>query len=267
MVKRLISGIILIPIVVAIILYAPFWVIAALAALLIAGAVKELMHINEKMGYSGSAALAIVFSASIPFIFLYAGLADALRASVAYVFIYFLTGIYARKDFKASANWVMSKILALLYIAVPVAHIVPLTGLENGRLWFLFSLVLVWSNDTFAYFTGKAIGKHKLAPVLSPGKSIEGLVGGLLGGVIASLCMNYFLGLGLYHYEVALLTLGLGVVSVYGDLFESLLKRASGVKDSGNLIPGHGGLLDRIDSMVFVVPALYYYLELRNLLS
>jgi phosphatidate cytidylyltransferase len=120
-------------------------------------------------------------------------------------------------------------------------------------------LGVIMGSDTLAYFVGHAVGRHRLAPALSPGKTVEGAFGGLLGGVLGALVVRH-LGLGAVSVAAAvllgLLTAGAGML---GDLFESLLKRWAGVKDSGRLFPGHGGALDRLDSLLFGAPVLYYY--------
>lgn len=125
--------------------------------------------------------------------------------------------------------------------------------LQPGLLLFLF--VLVWTADSMAFFTGKRFGKTKLAPALSPGKTREGLWGALFGAVFLALLMAFGLGLPLsfvfYFVGLCLVTT---LFSVAGDLFESLLKRLAGVKDSGNILPGHGGVLDRIDSLTAAIP-------------
>lgn len=164
------------------------------------------------------------------------------------------------KDFKVVSEWVRSVIFSIIYIALPFSLLVLLANADSGRLWILFILLLVWSNDTFAFCVGKLIGRHKLSPKVSPGKSIEGALGGLAGGVVVMLVFNHYAGLGLEVWVAVVLAVVLGILSILGDLFESLIKRGSNVKDSGSLIPGHGGILDRVDSMVFVVPALYYFL-------
>jgi phosphatidate cytidylyltransferase len=130
---------------------------------------------------------------------------------------------------------------------------------SEGAWRVMLLLAIVMSSDTFAYFAGSAFGRHKLAPLVSPGKTIEGLGGGLMGGVVAALLVSRF---GLPDIPlVAAVVLGIVVagVGVVGDLVESLLKRWSGVKDSGRLFPGHGGMLDRLDSLLFGAPVLYYY--------
>jgi phosphatidate cytidylyltransferase len=121
----------------------------------------------------------------------------------------------------------------------------------NGASWLLWLLLLVWGADIGAYFAGRRFGRFKLAPAVSPGKTWEGAVGGLLLSLIV--CGGGLIALG-YSAGWLLTIAGLAAVSVVGDLFESVLKRVRGVKDSGNLLPGHGGILDRIDSVLAVLP-------------
>lgn len=126
----------------------------------------------------------------------------------------------------------------------------------NGHRWLLAALAVVWAADTGAYFAGRKLGKRKLAPRISPNKTIEGLAGGAVAGVVVGVAFGAFAGAGLAQLPlVALVALVAVLFSVVGDLFESLLKRQQGVKDSSNLIPGHGGLLDRVDGVVAALPA------------
>ena len=153
-------------------------------------------------------------------------------------------------------------LLAAAYVGTLTGTIAALRILapdSDGAWRVTLLLAIVMASDTFAYFTGSALGRHKLAPRVSPGKTIEGLVGGLVGGVVAALVVRR-LGLPALPLTAAV---GLGIVvsafGVTGDLVESLMKRWSGVKDSGRLFPGHGGMLDRLDSLLFGAPVLYYY--------
>jgi phosphatidate cytidylyltransferase len=134
----------------------------------------------------------------------------------------------------------------------------------EGAWRLVLLLAIVMGSDTAAFFTGSAIGRHKLAPGISPGKTIEGALGALLGGVVAAAIVR---SLGLPSVPMAhalLLGLAVSVLGMAGDLVESLLKRWAGVKDSGALFPGHGGMLDRLDSVLFGAPVLYYYFALVN---
>ena len=126
----------------------------------------------------------------------------------------------------------------------------------NGHHWLLVALVIVWAADTGAYFVGRKLGRHKLAPRISPNKTIEGLAGGVIAGVVAGVGIAWLVA-GAQAAQlpaVALVALAAVLFSVVGDLFESLLKRHAGVKDSGHLIPGHGGILDRIDGVLAALP-------------
>lgn len=125
----------------------------------------------------------------------------------------------------------------------------------DGHRWLLAALAIVWAADTGAYFTGRKLGRRKLAPTISPNKTIEGLVGGVVAGVVAGIGFGMIAGADAADLpKVALVALAAVLFSVVGDLFESMLKRHVGVKDSGRLIPGHGGILDRIDGVLAALP-------------
>jgi phosphatidate cytidylyltransferase len=156
-------------------------------------------------------------------------------------------------------NWAWT-IAGILYVGWLLSYLVALR-LEAGRDWLYLALFATFGSDTAAYFIGRAIGRHKLAPHISPGKTWEGAIAGLLGAVIISLLftLNTPLQLPLNYGQAILLGLLISVFGQLGDLAESLLKRNSGVKDSGSLMPGHGGLLDRMDSVVFAGVVVYLY--------
>ena len=147
--------------------------------------------------------------------------------------------------------------LGLFYLPFLLAHLLLLRFLPDGRAWIFLTLIVIMICDTLAYFVGSNLGKHKLSPAVSPNKSIEGGVGGLVGSVLVVLLAGYTFLPQIGLFDGIVVGLLLGVVGQLGDLFESLLKRATGVKDSGNLIPGHGGLLDRLDSLLFAFPVVY----------
>ena len=124
----------------------------------------------------------------------------------------------------------------------------------------LFVAVCVWATDTFAYFVGRGCGKHKLSPILSPAKTVEGAIGGLLGAVGVGIIFGLWIHLPIFRaVGVGLIA---GIVGQIGDLFESALKRELGIKDFGSVMPGHGGALDRFDSLLFVAPFAYLFLNL-----
>jgi len=165
-----------------------------------------------------------------------------------------------REDLPAAARGFASLVAGSVYIAGPLSTF-PLLHREQpfGSWWLATGLAVTFANDTGAYFAGRAFGRHKLAPAISPGKTVEGAVGGLLAGVgvVALGSVTVFPELGLL--DALVIGVGAGILGPCGDLVESLLKRAAGAKDSGRLIPGHGGLLDRLDALLFVVAFVYFY--------
>ncbi|MDT8441240.1 MAG: phosphatidate cytidylyltransferase [Desulfuromonadales bacterium] len=150
-------------------------------------------------------------------------------------------------------------LFGLVYVPLLLVHAGLLRALPFGREWIFLVLAIVMVSDSMAYFIGRRWGRRKLYPSVSPNKSVEGALGGLLGGLLgAALCKLTFFA-ALAWPDALLLGAAVGVFSQVGDLVESLLKRSFGVKDSGTLIPGHGGMLDRLDSLLFAFPATYYY--------
>ncbi|MDR3270326.1 MAG: phosphatidate cytidylyltransferase [Peptococcaceae bacterium] len=156
----------------------------------------------------------------------------------------------------------LSNFFALLYTVVLPSHFLLLRQIpEYGMAWALLLLILIWATDSLAFLTGRLLGKHPLAPRISPHKTIEGCIGGLAGSILIGFLGWRWLQIGSWPFFIGLGLL-VGVSAQIGDLLESSLKRIAGVKDSGNLIPGHGGVLDRFDSLVFAVPLVYYYITL-----
>ncbi len=149
-------------------------------------------------------------------------------------------------------------LVAVAYPGALLAHAPLLRGSEQGLEWVVFLLVVTFSTDTGAFFVGKTIGKQPLAPAISPGKTWEGAIGGFLAAVVAALVAAWALGIEVSVPPIVALGALMGVVGQAGDLFESKLKRLAGVKESGRLLPGHGGVLDRLDSIVFNLALVYY---------
>ena len=157
---------------------------------------------------------------------------------------------------RGMVDWALSIALAL-YVGGLMQFYMPLRRLPDGGVWVVSLLVLSWVCDSCAYFVGRAIGRARLAPRISPSKSVEGAVAGLVGAAL----VGAVIGLIVQHAPLTMAGYGLaiGVATVVGDLAESVLKRQTGVKDSGVLIPGHGGILDRMDSLLFCAPVAYAY--------
>ena len=252
------SGVVLIPIVVYIVLYAHSAWILAVSTLLAFLALLEFNNLgfHKKRDKAFDLIGALSGASLVPLLFF--GGEAFLLPFVVFVFLFFLYGLLSKRELADSALDVSHKALGFVYLGLPLSYLTPLTQLlEDGRWWLLFLLVVIWSNDTFAYFAGRKLGRHKLAPVISPKKSVEGAVAGITGGAAVGLLFVHFTGMDSSPLNTVIITVFVGLVAMAGDLAESLLKRGAGVKDSGALIPGHGGVLDRIDSLIFPVPLLY----------
>ncbi|HEX5691880.1 MAG TPA: phosphatidate cytidylyltransferase [Roseiflexaceae bacterium] len=160
-------------------------------------------------------------------------------------------------------GWLLGHFVLLRQLDSPLRP-APLQALqiESGAAWVYLIMAITFLQDTFAYFAGRSLGRHKMAPRLSPKKTWEGAVGGLLGAIAGSLLATVLLGLPISLGVGVLLGIVGGIIGPLGDLSESWIKRQVGVKDAGNIIPGHGGVLDRADSLLFTAPAIYYLILL-----
>lgn len=153
---------------------------------------------------------------------------------------------------------------AVLYLGVLGAHFVLLRDLDEGQRWLLVMLATVFATDTGAYAIGRLFGRHKMAPKVSPKKTWEGAAGGYIFGAAAAVAAPLLLGLDVTSTVVVAIALGAPVAAMIGDLVESALKRRLDVKDVSNLLPGHGGLLDRLDSLLFAGPWIYWIVRWLN---
>ena len=167
--------------------------------------------------------------------------------------------LFRIREITDAAREVSCAVFAFAYIPLLLMHLVMLRQGAYGRQWLFVLMLIVMTNDSAAYYTGSAFGRHRLYPLVSPKKSVEGALGGLTGSIGGTLLARYTFFPELSVPDALLTALFIGALGQTGDLFESLLKRSFGVKDSGSIIPGHGGVLDRLDSIIFAAPALYYY--------
>jgi len=160
-------------------------------------------------------------------------------------------------------SWLLSHFILLRALNTPLnSGLLASLQIEPGAAWIYFTLAITFIQDTAAYFVGRSWGRHKMAPALSPKKTWEGAIGGLVGAIASSLVCIPLLGLPIGFGAGLLLGLAGGVVGPLGDLSESLIKRQVGLKDAGSIIPGHGGILDRADSLLFTAPTLYYLISI-----
>ena len=175
---------------------------------------------------------------------------------IVFLLIFFLVSV---QDLSSVVLTFGKLLIGIFYVGLLLSHLTLIRGLPLGKQWVFFTLAVTFMGDTASYYGGTYFGRHKLYPRISPGKTIEGSLWGFAGNICGALIFREcFLGqLAIYHCLI--LAVGLGIMGQVGDLCESMIKRSSGVKDSGSLLPGHGGILDRIDSILFSAPFLYYY--------
>jgi phosphatidate cytidylyltransferase len=173
-----------------------------------------------------------------------------------------IIGSFAFIEYWRMVAGIASRALGLIYIFGPLACAVALR--RANPHWLMFALLLSWSGDTAALYVGKSIGRHLLAPRISPNKTWEGSIGSVAGSLIAGAIYAHYLIPQTPLIEVLLLALSGNIAGQFGDLAESAVKRRAGVKDSGSSLPGHGGWLDRIDAMLFTLPVVYGVLLLNS---
>ncbi len=184
------------------------------------------------------------------------GLGEYLPAALTALFILTISWQLFLKDRKTpTADWALTFAMGL-YLGWMGGHFLRIRALPDGLGWIALALVTTWACDTGAYFVGSWVGRHKLAPRISPKKTWEGVVAGWLAAEAVAVALGSLVGLN--AAQSLAVGLAVAVLSPLGDLSISMMKRQVGVKDSSNLIPGHGGMLDRLDSLLFIVPTVYY---------
>lgn len=245
------------------------WIFVVIAVLALSAALFEFFSLTKKLelkadasvAYLGAAALVVAFIFDAPakapdLLLLTLGLfVGALVATQAFRF---------QKDFSKMLTGVGVTLLGVMYVVFLGGFLISIrVGFEHipglSTKLLLFFMAVMFGSDAGAYFAGRAFGKHKLAPTISPGKTVEGLIGGIVAAAgFAALCTLVFFPELPYKYSIPLAVV-MAVVGVLGDLAESAMKRGSGAKDAASILPGHGGLLDRLDSLLFNAPILYYF--------
>jgi phosphatidate cytidylyltransferase len=295
--KRIATAAVLIPIVLALILRAPLPVLAVVVGIVALLTIHEFLKLTESYGakpmgwqtllWTGLFFfwIAIKTSGETPLLST-VNFVTTLAFSAAMVPFLFLTRAMRNQDLSTGYPAAAASVFAFTYIALPMAMVVQLRQQAAGAFYLLYLLLVVWAGDIFAYFVGKSMGRHLMAPRISPKKTWEGAAASVLASVgvgwllfshaeqISSKLLS--VGLitrpgGMYGLEtpvmlpVLLLTLVLNIAAQLGDLVESLIKRGAGVKDSGAILPGHGGMLDRSDALLFAAPVLWFYVAWRVL--
>ncbi len=296
--KRVLTAAALVPVVLLIVFRAPLWLFSLAIAGIIVLTLREYLDIVAAAGIKPFRCLTYLTGLFLPALFWYS---FAPRPKVFRLYSPFLhtyswwmpllltpvifgIPLVFRKDLKMGLAASASSSFGVFYIAGSLAMLVSLRADPFLATLIIFILFTVWAGDIAAYYVGKNIGRHKLAPVVSPNKSWEGAIASIFASVAVSWLVLHFhsafdqLFSSRYTFypqpenvkvsvlHIAILGILTNVAAQFGDLFESALKRGAGVKDSGTLLPGHGGILDRIDALLFAIPVVWYYANLTRFL-
>ena len=274
---RIASVIVLLPILVVGV-YLGLWVVVLIAALAVVLAVIELFAMFRHGGYQPRTAVGIVGGLAFCIAATFQGALPADLTMIAAGFTLMLGLVYeigSRDRSQSLLNWALT-VGGAMYVGVLISYFIlirrldmPISGgwlaflhIPAGAAWIYTIFAITWLQDTAAYFVGRSFGKRKFAPILSPKKTWEGAIGGFVTSIAVALLALPMLGLPMTWWQAVLLGVVNGVAGPLGDLAESLIKRQVGMKDSGNLIPGHGGILDRADSLMFTAAVSYYVILL-----
>ena len=247
---RTVTALVLVPVVLGAILLGP-WAVLTLVLIVVGVAAYELSEALNPLPFPaalGSGVAPVLLS--IPY-----GVQGVLAGGILSLpwALFWLAGKPEARTLRA----LLALLLMALWVGAPMAHLGLISQRPNEVVLILVAVVGPWISDSGAYFAGRFFGRHPLFPSLSPSKTIEGAIGGLL---MTTLVVGWVTGsfLGFSIYEAAIFGAAVSLFSQTGDLFESILKRILDLKDLGNFLPGHGGMLDRIDSLLFTAPAVYY---------
>jgi len=258
LVKRLATAVVGIPLAVWVIAAAPRWVFALLVVALSAAAAWELTRLFERAGRPGYAWLAVVGAAGVTASFGAPGF-PGTTVAVFTAALALALSLPVWLDGPPAVDPVTVTLLAIAYVGWSLGYALLLANMPDGADLLLFLVGTTWAGESAAFAVGSAVGRHPLASSISPRKTVEGALGQLAASIVAAVGLGIWL---LPQWSVtAMVSAGivLGIVGQIGDLAESVIKRSLGAKDTGGLVPGHGGVLDRLDGLMFNAPALFYY--------
>jgi len=257
--KRVITAFVAVPLLIGIIWFAPFWILTMVILVVALGGLYEFYRM-----LGPRAAKTIVLITYVLTIFLFGSLLykgpffiTILPFFVMFPLAFFL--LSNEKNYPKSADFAQA-IIGPFYICLPLIFFLLIAQLDQGKMWIFFTLAVIFAGDTGSFYTGRYLGKHKLTQI-SPGKTWEGTVGGLLANILSAGIFRLLFFPSLSLISIVVIAIVMGISGQVGDLAESLLKRISNMKDSGTVLPGHGGILDRIDSLLFAIPVLYLYVS------
>ena len=286
--KRIVTAAVLIPLVLLAVFRAPLWLFLLLTALVALAATMEYLGLVAGYGLEPFRLPTYFYLAALFLTYGYAqGYGEPMLAGVLLLLLFvpflLLTAAMARPELKSALPGAAMSYLALPYIGLPLLLLAMMRQSIRGWVYVLFTFLAVWAGDTAAMYVGKSMGRHKLSPRISPGKTVEGAVASLLFSVVVCCLFAHYVpeiasALGRVHvlaeepeslliapssypraplWLAALLAVLINAAAQLGDLLESALKRGAGVKDSGTMLPGHGGILDRIDALLLALPVAF----------
>jgi len=262
--KRVLTGIVLAPILYVIVWVMPAAYFAGLAVLAAVIGQHEVYAMARARGARPMAVIGTVLGAFLVLSFYFPRAADNGEFQAAAGIILLLAcRLFSPQPVEGAFEDITSTFFGIFYVALLFGFQVAIHRGPDGKYWLVLMYLVIWASDTGAYYIGTAFGKHRLYEKISPKKSIEGLAGGIAASMATAAVCRIWLVPSLGPAEAVLLGGLLAIAGAIGDLAESLIKRSAGVKDSGAIIPGHGGVLDRMDSMLFAAPLLYYYIRMR----
>lgn len=269
--KRIITAIVFIPLLIAIIKYLDGFYFFLLIALFSTFGLKEYHSIITLSGNAEEtsrsfylcAGFLIPVAAFVEGVF---GQTDSIRGisvtGIGFVlssFALFFYHMLRTGDFNRTFNGIAQEVLGLFYVAFLFSYLIVLRYQPGGEDILLFLLFVTWAGDTGGYFVGTWMGKKSLSPKISPKKTVEGMFGSTILAVFLAVLSKFLILKNTAIVHCLVMGIGVNILNQFGDLFESLIKRTFGVKDSGIIIPGHGGVLDRVDSLLFAAPFVFYY--------
>jgi len=295
--KRVLTALVLIPLVLILILRAPVPVLAAVAAVVALLAIHEFLKLSEAYAirpfhlptyiFCGLFFALIALPSATPLLST-SGFAWIALSAAVFAPFFFLSISMRRSELASAFPAALTSTFAFAYIAIPMACLVQLREQWQGAFYLLYLLLVVWAGDIFAYLVGKSIGRHPMSPRISPNKTWEGAIASVTASVaVGWLMFRYALPIstallhahlielrdGIFNNQqpslvpIIVLSIVLNIAAQFGDLVESLIKRGANVKDSGSILPGHGGMFDRIDALLFAAPVLWCYLACRVMMQ
>ena len=260
--KRWLTGIVAVPALIYIIGLGPGWLFHALILLASLAGLFEYFRITTPKLPAIIQIILFIFVLSL-FHFVTRGPFFILLPMFSiYVTLLMSLYLFAYPSHRKQAIGDIGKVIVgLMYICLPLSLLLFISKHPNGKLWIFFLLCVIFFCDSGAFYFGRLLGKHKLYPSISPGKTWEGAFGGLVGSLLGAFLFSLFFPIYKANLSMLVLTASLSIAGQIGDLAESMLKRNYGIKDSGKILPGHGGILDRVDSLLFAIPILYIFLS------